>query len=241
MSKWGGNVVDPDEEVKKYGSDTVRMFLAFMGPYEQGGPWDPRGINGVYRFLNRVWSLFNAKHPDSIVAPRQGRDKTQNAKSEAQELEIKINQAIKKIGEDIQTLSFNTGVSELMKLLNEMEKQEDLSLAICRSFLLLLAPFAPHLAEELWMRVLENKNSIHLEKWPEFDETIIAEEKIKLIVQINGKMRDVITARRGLSEEEIKQLVLASEKIKKHLTSLRQPVNIKKIIYVKDKLTNIVV
>jgi len=224
MSKSRGNVIDPDEEVKKYGADTVRMFLAFMGPYEQGGPWDPRGINGVYRFLSRVWSLFNAK------------SKTQNAKSEAKELEIKLNQTIKKIGEDISELKFNTCVSEMMKLLNELEKQENLSLAVCRSFLLLLSPFAPHLAEELWLNILKNKNSIHLEKWPEFDETIIAEEKINLIVQINGKMKDVITARRGLSKEEAKQLALASEKIKKHLTEMPP----KDFIYVQDKLINFV-
>ena len=227
MSKSRGNVIDPDEEVKKYGADTVRMFLAFMGPYEQGGPWDPRGINGVYRFLNRVWNLFNAKR------------ETRNAKPEAKELEIKLNQAIKKIGKDIQTLSFNTGVSELMKLLNEFEKTPAFEIGNLKLeiFTKLLAPFAPHLAEELWMNVLGNKKSIHLENWPEYNEAIIAEEKINLVIQINGKMRDVITVRKGLPEEEIKQLAFASEKIKKHI--LEKPV--KKIIFVKDKLTNIVI
>ncbi len=221
MSKSRGNVIDPDIEVEKYGADTVRMYLAFMGPYEQGGPWDPQGINGVYRFLNRIWNFVGQF------------DKS--AEMDNEEAKLALNKTTKEVGEDIKNLKFNTCVSALMKLLNAIE-DKPLSKNQYEVFLKLLAPLAPHLAEELWINTLKNRNSIHLEKWPEFDEEIIAEEEIKLIIQINGKMRDVIVAKRGLSEEEVKHLALASEKIKKYASTG----SIKKFVYIKDKLANIV-
>lgn len=221
MSKSRGNVVDPDIEVAKYGADTVRMYLSFMGPYEQGGPWDPQGINGVYRFLNRIWNFVSQF------------DKSN--KTDSEDAKLILNKTTKEVGEDIQNLKFNTCVSTLMKLLNAIENKP-LGKNQYEVFLKLLAPFAPHLAEELWVNVLKNKNSIHLESWPEFSEEIIAEEKINLVIQINGKMRDVITTKRGLSEEEVKQLVLANEKIKKYLSD-NPP---KDFIYVQDKLINFV-
>lgn len=221
MSKSRGNVVNPDIEVTKYGADTVRMYLAFMGPYEQGGPWDPQGINGVYRFLNRIWN-FVGQFDEST-------------KTDTEEAKLILNKTTKEVGEDIKNLKFNTCVSTLMKLLNAVENKP-LSKNQYEVFLKLLAPFAPHLTEELWTSVLGNKNSIHLESWPEFNEEIIAEEKINLVIQINGKMRDVITVKRGLPKEEVKQLALASEKIKKYLSD-NPP---KDFIYVQDKLINFV-
>src|SRR3989344_3252543 len=238
MSKSRGNVVDPDVEVKKYGADAVRMYLSFMGPYEQGGPWSPGGISGVYRFLNRIWNLFEKLKVES------GKSKVVNDKN----LEIKINQAIKKIGEDIAELKFNTCVSELMKLLNEFETAINYQLPITnyQLFLKLLAPFAPHLAEELWTNVLKKNQpkagqplagkSVHLEKWPEHDEKLLAEEKIKLVVQVNGRMRDTIEVKKGLSENEAKELALKSENVKRHITG-----EIKRVIYVKDRIINLVV
>lgn len=220
MSKSRGNVVDPDIEVTKYGADTVRMYLAFMGPYEQGGPWDPQGINGVYRFLNRIWN-FVGQFDEST-------------KTDTEEAKLILNKTTKEVGEDIKNLKFNTCVSTLMKLLNALENKP-LSKNQYEVFLKLLAPFAPHLTEELWTSVLGNKNSIHLESWPEFDEEIIAEEKINLIVQINGKMRDIIMVKRGLSKEEAKQLAFASEKIKRTLGQQE----VKKTIFIKDRLINL--
>ncbi|MEK7659433.1 MAG: class I tRNA ligase family protein [Patescibacteria group bacterium] len=217
MSKSRGNVVDPDEMVKKFGSDSIRMYFCFMGPYENGGPWNPKGINGVYRFLNRVWNLVNKK---------PGNDKSDKA----------FHKAIKKIGEDIENLRFNTAVSELMKLLNEIEDKQPAKKQI-EVFLKLLAPFAPHLTEELWRKVLKNKKSIHLEKWPEYDQRLIEEEMIDLVVQVNGRTREIIKARRDLKENEVRELALKSEKIKRYVSGKE----IRKFIYISNKIANIVI
>jgi len=216
MSKSRGNVIDPDEMVKKFGSDAIRMHLCFMGPYENGGPWDPKAIVGVYRFLNRAWNLVNKK---------PGNDK----------LDKSFHKAIKKIGEDIENLRFNTAVSELMKLLNEVEDKQPVKKQV-ETFLKLLAPFAPHLAEELWHQ-LGNKKSIHLEKWPEYDQKLIEEEVVDLVIQINGRTRDIIRTPRGLIESEARELALKSEKIKKYVSGKE----VKKFIYLSDRLANFVI
>ncbi|MBI2677028.1 MAG: leucine--tRNA ligase [Candidatus Yanofskybacteria bacterium] len=217
MSKSRGNVVDPDDLVKKYGADAIRMYLAFMGPYEQGGPWSPGSINGVYRFLNRVWNLFEK--------PKKSKEK---------EMGYKLHSAIKKTGEDIENLNFNTGVSELMKLLNVMEKQGSFRKDNV-TFLKLLAPFAPHLAEEIWREVLKNKKSIHLEKWPDYDEKYLRDENFDLIVQVDGKFRDVVSAPMDISEEEAKKLALVSEKVKKQIGG-----GVRKTVFVKNRLINLI-
>ena len=216
MSKRWGNVINPDDVIAEYGADTVRLYEMFMGPYEQGGPWDPKAIVGVYRFLNRIWN-FAARKP--------GRDK----------LDKFFHKAIKKIGEDIQNLRFNTAVSELMKLLNEIEDKE-LAKEQLEIFLKLLAPFAPHLAEELWHQ-LGNKKSVHLESWPEYDPELVKEEIIDLIIQVNGKVRDTIKIKRDLGESEVRKLVLVLEKVKKYIAGKE----IKRFIYISNKLVNIVV
>ena len=221
MSKSRGNVIDPDGEVKKYGADAVRMYLAFMGPYLHGGSWNPGGITGVYRFLNRVWNfvgLYNSK-----VKPR------------AAVLGI-LNDYIKSIGTHISDLDFNTGVSDLMKLLNELES-EQISKKEYETFLKLLAPFAPHIAEELWQNVLKNKTSIHLQAWPMHDSKLIVKEKVFLIVQINGIVRDKIEMAGGISQKQVEEIVLHTPKIKPWLEGKQ----IKKIIFIPNKLINIVV
>jgi leucyl-tRNA synthetase len=219
MSKSRGNVVDPDELVKKYGADTVRMYLAFMGPYDQGGPWNPGGTMGVYRFLNRVWALAQSQ-----------KSKTENS------LKSVLHKAIKKIGGDIAGFKFNTAVSELMKLLNEFESRE----ADRKSFellLRLLAPLAPHLAEEIWVNVLGHKKSIHLEKWPDYDKKLIAKELVSVVVQVNGRARGIISLPADSGEEEVKKLALADEKAKKHLAGCK----IKRVVFVKNRLINFVI
>lgn len=222
MSKSRGNVVNPDEYVKKYGSDTVRMYLCFMGPYNQGGPWNPRAIVGVYRFLNRVWNLVLG----------DGKPKKEGGRKEIDKI---FHKAIKKIGEDIENFRFNTAVSELMSLLNSIEDKK-ISIKNWELFLKLLAPFAPHLAEEIWHQ-LGNKKSIHLEKWPRYNKKLIEEEDFDLIIQINGKTKAIIKAGRYLSESKIKELVLSSEKVKKYLTNKE----IIRFIYIPNKLVNIVI
>lgn len=227
MSKSRGNVIDPDIEVKKFGADTVRMYLAFMGPYLNGGPWDPNGIVGVYRFLNRVWNYFSLNKIDL---------KFEDNKS----LKV-INKAVYEIGKDIDDLEFNTGVSGLMKLLNSLEGITKESGRISKEagelFCLILAPFAPHLAEEIWQTILKNKNSVHLKSWPQYDESLLAEELIKLAIQINGKMRDIIEIGNNLTEDEVKKLVMESDKVKKHLEGKE----IKKFIYIPGRVVNLVV
>ncbi|TSC90835.1 MAG: leucyl-tRNA synthetase [Parcubacteria group bacterium Gr01-1014_2] len=238
MSKSRGNVVDPDEMVKKFGSDLVRMYLCFMGPYENGGPWDPKAIVGVFRFLNRVWSLLEkskiAYSAEAASAAKAGQNPNDK------EINRIFYKAIKKVGEDIENLKFNTAVSGLMKLLNSIEdsinKGFKFKVSSFRIFLKLLAPFAPHMAEELWREVLKNKNSIHLEKWPQYDPKLIKEEMIDLVIQVNGKVRDTIRIQRDLPEKEARDLALKSEKIKKHIAGKE----IKKFIYILGKLVNFV-
>ncbi len=229
MSKSRGNVVDPDVEVKNYGADTVRMYLSFMGPYEQGGPWDPKGINGVSRFLNRIWN-FVSKYEDKKL---EICDKS--------EINVVIARAIKNVGGDIMALKFNTGVSGLMKMLNSLEEiageECKLSSEQYGTILKIIAPYAPHIAEELWMEVLGNKKSIHLEAWPKYDSALLKEETINLVIQVNGRVRDAILMKAGLSEEEVKKLVLASEKIQKFIAGQL----VKKFIYIPGRIANIVI
>ena len=221
MSKSRGNVVNPDEIVEAYGADSVRLYEMFMGPFEDGQPWDPKGVVGTSRFLNRVWNFISEPEEPKTV------DK------EADKI---LNKATKEIGEDIKNLKFNTGVSGLMKLINAIEDKW-LTKKQYGTLLKLLAPFAPHIAEELWQTVLKNKKSIHLETWPKYDEALLADELIELVIQINGVKRDVLKITKGLSEEEVKSIVLSNENIKKHLAGRE----IKKFIYIKDRLTNLVI
>ncbi len=225
MSKSKGQAVDPDEQVAKYGADTMRMYFAFMGPYDQNYAWNFDSVLGVRRFLDRVWNFVNKPTTDN-----------QQPTTESPEVRITIHKAIKNVGEAIKSHRFNVGVSELMKCLNAIEHSE-LSVVGCELFVKLLAPFAPHIAEELWMEVLGNKTSVHLEKWPEFNEALLLEELVTLVIQVNSRVRDTISVRQGLSEDEVKKIVLANEKIQKALEGKE----IKKFIYIQDRLTNIVV
>lgn len=231
MSKSRGNVIDPDDLVKKYGADTVRMYLCFMGEYSQGGPWQPDGINGIYRFLNRVWNLIIR-----YIESRENLRRTTQKFNKEDLFKSLLHQTIKKVGEDIENFKFNTAISALMILLNELEKQAQLPTIYCKLFLKLLAPFAPHLTEELWHR-FGYKTSIHNEKWPKYDEKLIQKRDFDLVIQINGKVRDIIKISIDISEEEAKKSALKSEKVSKYIKG-RQ---IKKIIFIKNKLLNIVI
>lgn len=217
MSKSKGNVVDPDDYVKEYGADVVRLYLGFMGPYDQGGPWSPKGIQGVSRFLIKTWNL-----KDVLL------DKDDLPES-------LIHSTIEKVGNDLEELKFNTAISCLMSLVNQAQKQ-GISKENYKILIRLLAPFAPHLTEELWEQIGE-KFSIHDQSWPEYDNSLIQEDKIALVIQINGKVRDKIEIDHKMSEDKIKELVLESEKIKKWI----QDKEIKKFVYIKNKVVNIVI
>ncbi|MDP4001852.1 MAG: leucine--tRNA ligase [bacterium] len=228
MSKSKGNVVDPDEQVAKFGADTMRMYFAFMGPYDQNYAWNFDSVLGVRRFLDRVWNFVQNYNDKKLEI------------ADNKQILISLNRAVKEIAEQIKLHKFNTGVSNLMKLLNSLEEVsggQKLSKDQYEILLKLIAPYAPHLTEELWMEVLGNETSIHLEKWPEFNEALLLEESVTLVIQVNSRVRDTMSIKRGLSEDEVKKMVLANEKVKKEIEGKE----IKKFVYIQDKLTNIVV
>ncbi len=235
MSKSKGNVINPDDYIKEYGADTVRLYEMFMGPFDQAIPWDGKGVIGIYRFLNRAWDLGQKIKSGELKAENQ------NAEFDANDINHQIvkhlHKAIKKISEDIEAMKFNTAISQLMILLNEMEKQaSSLSRDIYEKFLILLSPFAPHIAEELWHN-LGHQDFIINQAWPEYEPKLIEEEIFTLVIQINGKVRDQIEAKKGISKSQARELALKSEKIQKWLKGKK----IKKTIFVKDKLINFVV
>jgi leucyl-tRNA synthetase len=225
MSKRWGNVINPDEIVKKYGADSLRIYEMFMGPFSQSCAWSTNGLVGTRKFLEKIIKL-NVK-----------------VKKEKDDLENLLHKTIKKVGEDIEEFKLNTAVSAMMILANKMEEAEKINLDSYKLFLRILSPFAPHLTEELWQELGNHrqsgagKKSIFLEKWPAYDENLIKDETINLVVQINGKLRDTIVVSSDISEEEAKKEALESEKIKKWLED-REVI---KVIFVKGKLINIVV
>ncbi|TSC98060.1 MAG: leucyl-tRNA synthetase, partial [Parcubacteria group bacterium Greene1014_47] len=236
MSKSKGNVVNPDEYFKKYGADTVRMYLMFLGPFSEGGDWSDKGIVGIYRFLNRVWQFVQESKIRPVI--RRGAPSDDGAKSETNsKLESLKHKTIKKVTEDLENLRYNTAIAALMEYLNAMSNDEFLiSKKSIETLLALLAPFAPHITEELW-HSLGYKDSVHNQPWPKYDSKLTQEEKIRLVVQVNGKVRDIVEASRDVSEKEAEKLALGSKKIQKWLENKK----LKRIIFVPGRLINIVV
>ena len=220
MSKSRGNVITP-EDVEDLGMDALRAYLMFLGPYNGTFPWSTTGIKGVRRFLERFWGLALSQI------------ERKNKESE-KEIKVLVNRLIKEIGEDIDNFKFNTAVAKMMKFLNEV-KGKKISKNDLVNVLKVLAPFAPYITEELWEKLGE-EFSIHKQSWPEYDSELIKEEKTILIIQINGKVRDKIGVKAGISEEKAKETALSSAKIQKRIKGEK----IKKIIFVPEKLINIV-
>ena len=234
MSKSKGNVIDPDEMVEKVGSDTVKMYLAFIGPYNETGqyPWDLGGVVGIRRFLERVWKV-------SLKVQSNKAQVEELSNFQTFKLENLLHKTIKKVTEDIQNYKFNTAISAMMILLNELEKLEHthgLSKAAFDIFLKLLAPFAPHMTEEIWFN-LGHEKSIHLEAWPKYDESKIKEERVIIVVQVNGKVRTQFEAETGISESDAKEQALAMPEIGKWLSGK----GVRRVIFVADKLINFVI
>jgi len=224
MSKSKGNVINPDEIVKKEGADTLRVYELFMGPFSQAIPWDTKGVKGARRFLEKVYKLTN-----------QFLDKKGNSQA-SDELQRILHRTIKKVSEDIEALKFNTAISALMEFVNEWQKIGAIGKETLESFLKILSPLAPHLAEELWEK-LDNKKSIFLEDWPKYNPDLIKEDTITLVVQVNGKVRDQIEVNQGINKEEAEKVVLGREKVKQWIKEKK----IRKIIFIPDKLINIVI
>ncbi len=224
MSKSKGNVVNPDSIVKQYGADTTRMYELFLGPHGASVAWSDKGIVGVARFLDRVWSWVNTTKP---------------AKADSQIVEREINILIKKITEDIESFSYNTAVSSFMKFHNEV-KDEVVALQTIQTFLKLLYPFAPHIAEELF-QILNGEdsatNSLQYQPWPEYDPSKIIATTVKIAVQVNGKLRDTLEVAAGSDQAAVQELAMQSEKIKSHVAGTEP----KRIVYIPDKLLNIVI
>jgi len=222
MSKSFGNVINPDEIVQQFGADTLRMYEMFMGPFDQTIAWSTQGVKGVYRFLEKTWKL---------VSEWSG-----NRKS-SREVERALHKLNKKIDEDLEVTKFNTIVSAFMEFVNlAQEKKEEIGKETIERLLILLFPFAPHISEELW-RKIGNKKSIFEEKWPGPDPKLLEEETVTLVLQINGKVRDKIEVESGISEERARELAISSKIVKNWVSGKK----IKKVIFVKDKLVNIVI
>ena len=222
MSKSRGNTVNPDEIIKKFGADVLRLYLLFMGPYEQTMPWSAQGLEGCWRFLNRVWRL--------------AKEKVEKQKT-PQNLLIKLHQTIKKVSNDLEEMKFNTAVAAMMEFINDWSTGF-LNAKEAELFVKLLAPFAPHLTEELWCEVLGQKFSVHQQSWPKFEAKLVKEEKTTLIIQVNGKLRSQIQLEttQAKNQEKVRSLAEKQENVVKYL----QGKKVKKVIFIPGRIINFV-
>ncbi len=245
MSKSRGNVVDPDDMMRKYGADTLRLFILFASPPEKEFVWNEKGIEGCFRFLNRVWIFFQE---NLDVFGEQGLTRNKERRSNQNHIiRRKMNQTIKKVSEDIEKrYHLNTAVSSLMEFFNQIKKEKEslrttpegkqLLRESMETLVLLLSLFAPHICEELWER-MGHRTYLIRTPWPSYDPQLAKEEKVTIVVQVNGKLRDRFETERNQSEMEVKERALGLDRIRKYTGGKK----IKKIIYVKNKLVNIVV
>ncbi|MBO0480375.1 leucine--tRNA ligase [Vagococcus fluvialis] len=226
MSKSKGNVVNPDDVVKEFGADTLRLYEMFMGPLDASVAWSEKGLEGSRKFLDRVWRLYiddNAILRDRITMHNDGK------------LTKVYHQTVKKVGEDIDQLHFNTAISQLMIFVNEAYKAEALPVEYMTGFLQLLAPIAPFVSEELWER-MGHKESISLATWPTYDEKELVEDEIEVIFQVNGKLKARVSVANGLSKDELEKVAFENEQIKSAIDGK----TVRKVIAVPNKLVNIV-
>lgn len=229
MSKSRSNVVNPDDVIEQYGADAMRLYELFMGPLEQVKPWQMAGVEGVYRFLHRVWRLAVDEESNGLSS------KVHDGEDELQ-LVSELHKTIKKVGEDIENLRFNTAIAQMMTFVNVATGGEKISLANLKQFLHLLAPFAPHLCDELFER-LQQKGFLLNAEWPRYDENFIKEDSIKLAVQVNGKVRSVVTISKDMSTKEIEELALKDSEVKRFIGDKE----IVKVVVVPNRIVNVVV
>jgi leucyl-tRNA synthetase len=240
MSKSKGNVVAPDEWVERYGADTVRAYLMFIGPWDMGGPWNPQGIEGVRRFLERVWTV-------ALEAP-PGAKQTGDPEQVTRELRHMTHRTLRKVTEDIEAFKFNTLLSALMEFTNYLMKARDTAAygttawdEAIDALTLMLAPETPHIAEELWQRRHGGEfgaaTSVHTQRWPEYDPELAKADTVTLVVQVNGKVREKLEVPADITEGAARQAALASPVVQKWLEGQ----TVRKVIFAGGKLVNIVV
>jgi leucyl-tRNA synthetase len=222
MSKSLGNVINPDEVLDRYGADVIRMYEMFMGPFDQESLWNTQGVEGVKRFVNKVWSLYQ----DGNIQNKAPDDSTLRL----------MHKTIKKVTEDIESYSFNTAISAMMIYVNHLQKLSFLPTITIEVLVQLLAPFAPHLCEELWNQ-MSHTDSVFCTKWPKYQEELCEDTEVEIAIQINGKVRDKITVPTEIEEDELKQRILQREKIQGYTTEK----TIRKWIIIPSRLVNIIV
>jgi leucyl-tRNA synthetase len=220
MSKSRGNVVVPDTFIHQWGADTFRMYLMFLGPFQEGGDFRDEGIVGIRRFLERVWALAH------------GTGETKSAPT----VEQKLHRTIRKVTADTEALQYNTAIAAMMEYVNELREQGMGSRELLEPLIIMLAPYAPHIAEELW-ELLGHDTSVFAARWPPYDERLAAAGDVEIAVQVNGKLRSRLVVPRGMTQQDVMTRVLADEAVKKFVDG--QP--LKKVIYVQDRLVNLVV
>jgi leucyl-tRNA synthetase len=227
MSKSRGNVVNPDKVIVGYGADSMRLYEMFMGPLEATKPWNMQGVEGVHRFLNKLWRTLTGETGElkSSIKETDPNEETNRI----------LHQTIKKVTIDIENFRFNTAISQMMIFVNHINKLETIPKKVIEAFILVLAPFSPHIAEELWEK-LGNSETLAYESWPKFDEKIAKEKELELAVQVLGKIKDRIVVSADADEEQIKQKALACEKVAAAIAGKK----VKKVIVVKSRLVNII-
>jgi len=243
MSKSKGNVVSPEEIIEKYGVDTARLFILFASPPEKELEWSEAGVEGSYRFLNRVYRLFDELNSEFEKNEDKISDGINIISKDDASMNYVLNSSIKKVTDDIERFNFNTAISSIMELINEMyryKEQPNININLLKKatwdLILLLSPFVPHLCEELWEK-LEKKQYTILESWPKYDESALIKESVEIVVQVNGKLKERITVPSGMQRDALQDFVLKEEKVLELLAGKE----IVKIISVPDKLLNIVI
>ena len=237
MSKSRGNVVNPDEVIEDYGADSLRLYEMFMGPLEQMKPWSMKGVEGVYRFLARVWRL-------AMVEDQEGNWQLSPAVADIEPTASQrrvLHATIKKVTGDLATLSFNTAISQMMVCVNELTSAEQRPVSALRTLLTLLSPFAPHMAEELWEQLGKKfpgfEGSAHAQTWPTYDESLLVENEVEIVLQINGKVREKLVVPKDAPRDQLEAAARAHEKFATHLAGK----DIVKVIAVPGKLVNFVI
>ena len=227
MSKSRGNVVVPDTYIRQWGADTFRMYLMFLGPFQEGGDFRDEGIVGIRRFLEKVWWAVqtSAMAQPAVVKPAAPAAVAQ-----------KLHRTIRKVTADTEALQYNTAIAALMEYVNEMRDQGAASRELLEPLVVMLAPYAPHIAEELW-QVLGHEGSVFSARWPSYDEKLASSGDVEIAVQINGKLRSRLVVPRGMAEQDVMSRVLADEAVKKFVDGQK----VKKVIFVQDRLVNLVV